>query len=412
MRLIISLASLFLSVILLQLATGGIGPFDALSGFALGFTTKQIGLLGSSHFLGFFIGCFFAPRIIGTVGHSRCFAAFTSIGAIALIAHMIIISPYAWAVMRIGSGICVAGCVTVVESWLNAKAVNQNRARMMSSYRIIDLTGSLFAQLFIGILEPASYISYNILALLCCATLLPITLTSARQPKMPDTPKLRPSLALKCSPLAVLGVIVAALSAASFRMVGPIYAQSMGLEVKSIAYFLAVFVLGGALAQYPAGYFADKYNRRIVLIILSLLAVFSCILTALIQTSDPTVIMLLAGFFGFTTFPIFSISAAHAHDFASNEERVELSAALMFFFAVGAIAAPYFASFLMTLYGSSALFYMIAVGHLVLIVYSIIRMRARPTVKEKTPYIYAPRTSFIIGKLFKNTRDKRIKNKE
>ena len=46
MRILISFAALFLSVILLQLSSGGVGPLDALPGFVLGFTTAHIGLLG------------------------------------------------------------------------------------------------------------------------------------------------------------------------------------------------------------------------------------------------------------------------------------------------------------------------------------------------------------------------------
>ena len=46
MRLIISFAALFLSVILLQLSSGGVGPLDALSAITLDFSTAQIGLLG------------------------------------------------------------------------------------------------------------------------------------------------------------------------------------------------------------------------------------------------------------------------------------------------------------------------------------------------------------------------------
>ncbi len=50
MRMIISFAALFMSVILLQLSSGGVGPLDALSGLKLGFTTAQVGFLGSAHF--------------------------------------------------------------------------------------------------------------------------------------------------------------------------------------------------------------------------------------------------------------------------------------------------------------------------------------------------------------------------
>jgi hypothetical protein len=37
-------------------------------------------------------------------------------------------------------------------------------------------------------------------------------------------------------------------------MVGPIYGAAVGLQIDQIAYFLAAFVLGGALAQIPAGW--------------------------------------------------------------------------------------------------------------------------------------------------------------
>ncbi|MEX0371077.1 MAG: MFS transporter, partial [Tateyamaria sp.] len=332
---------------------------------------------------------------------------FTAAGAIGLIAHMMIVDPIAWAVMRIASGMCVAGCYTVIEAWLQAKVTNETRGRTMGVYRLMDMGASLAAQLVIGILEPASYVSYNILAIVCCAALLPLTLTTIKQPETPAAPRLRPRLAAQRSPLAAAGVIVAALSSASFRMVGPVYGQEVGLTAQQIAWFLAAFVLGGALAQYPVGWLADKFDRRWVLIWLSAAAVASCAVTALAPQFGQAGIMVAAGLFGLTTFPIYSVAAAHAHDFADASERVELSAALMFYFALGAIAAPVTASALIDAFGPPALFAMIAVGHVVLILFGLARMRARAAPTERTRYIYAPRTSFLIGRLTGRSRDKR-----
>ncbi len=407
MRLIISFAALFLSVALLQLSSGGVGPLDALSGIVHGFTKQQIGLLGSAHFMGFFVGCWWAPRLIGSIGHSRAFAAFTATGAIGLGSHTLTSDPYMWAVFRVGSGFCVAGCYTVIEAWLNAKITNENRGRAMGTYRIVDMGASLCAQLVIAVLEPAHYISYNLLVMLCCASLLPITLTTTRQPETPDAPRLRPSLAWSISPLASFGVIIAALTGASFRMVGPIYGQEVGLQVDQIAYFLASFVFGGALAQYPVGWLADKYDRRWVLIWLSVAAILSSAITIATATGGVTAIMLGAAIFGFTTFPVFSVSAAHAHDFATDEQRVELSAALTFFFALGAIASPYVASVLIDNFGPAALFVFLAFGHLLLIVFGLNRMRIRATRRRRTPYVYTPRSSFIIGRLLRRPRGER-----
>jgi MFS family permease len=272
MRLIISFAALFLSAILLQLSSGGVGPLDALSGLQEGFTTTQVGLLGSAHFVGFFIGCWWAPRLMGNVGHSRAFAVFASLGTIGILSHMMLVQPVAWATMRIMTGLSVAGCYTVIESWMHAKLTNDNRGRAMGAYRFVDMGGSLTAQLMISILTPASYISYNLLAILCAASLLPLALTKSSPPKTPKAPRLRPMLAMRMSPLAAAGVITAGLTGASFRMVGPIYGLEVGLSTNQIALFLASFVLGGALAQYPIGWLADKYDRRWVMIWLSVAA--------------------------------------------------------------------------------------------------------------------------------------------
>ncbi|WP_323779809.1 MFS transporter [Leisingera sp.] len=407
MRLIISFAALFLSVILLQLSTGGVGPLDAISGLTLNFSKEQIGLLGSAHFFGFFIGCWWAPRLMGNVGHSRAFAVCTALGAMGLLGHTLTENPYAWAAMRIASGLCVAGAYTVIEAWLNAKVTNENRGRAMGTYRIADMSASLAAQLIIAVLPPAAYVSYNLLALLCCAALLPLTLTKANQPETPDAPRLRPKLAWRCSPLAVAGVTVAALSSASFRMIGPVYGQEVGLEIGQIAFFLASFVLGGALAQYPMGWLADKYDRRWVLIWLSAAAILSCGITMAASGTGTLGVMLTAAIFGFTTFPIFSVSAAHANDFASSAERVELSAALMFWYALGAIASPYVSSALIDSFGPPALFAYVACGHVLLIIYGLNRMRARPAPETRTSYVYAPRTSFTIGRLLKRSRQRR-----
>ncbi len=407
MRLLISFAALFVSVILLQLGTGGLGPLDALSGLAGGFTRAQVGLLGSAHFLGFFIGCWWAPRLMGSVGHSRTFATFTAMGAIGVIAHTLILDPNAWVAFRIMSGISVAGCFTVIESWLQAKVTNETRGRTMGVYRVIDIGGSFGAQLLIGVLEPGSYISYNILAILCCAAIIPLTLTRASPPETPKILRLRPRLAWQMSPLAAMGAVVAGLTTAAFRMVGPIYGIEVGLSIDQIALFLAAFVLGGALAQYPVGWLADKYDRRWVLIGLSLAAIGGCFVTVALSADGTNAVMFSAALFGFTTFPIFSVSAAHAHDFATSKQRIELSAALMFLYALGAIASPFTTSALIENYGPEAMFYFISVAHFLLILFGLLRMRHRPTAQTRTAYIYTPRTSFMVGRILGRLRDRR-----
>jgi MFS family permease len=405
MRLLVSFAALFLSVVLLQMGLGGLAPLDALSGAALGFSPTAIGALGSAHFLGFFIGCWWAPRLMGEVGHSRAFAALTAAGAIGCLLHMMVTDPFAWMVMRVAVGVAVAGCYTIIEAWLQAKVTNATRGRAMGVYRVVDIVGNLGAQLLIGFLEPAAYLSYNLLALFCCAALFPLVLTRAEAPETGPAPRLQPLMAWRMSPLASAGVVVSGITGAAFRMVGPLYGLAVGLPAEQIALFLAAYVLGGAFAQIPVGWMADTYDRRSVLIWLSVASTLACGLTVAGAQGGVVAIFLAAGFFGMTTFPIYSVSAAHAHDFAQQSERVELSAALLFLYAVGAIASPLIAAALIALFGPPGMFAFIAIAHVLLVVFGLIRMRARPSPRERTAYTYVPRTSYLIGRLLRRDRD-------
>ncbi|MEM9438794.1 MAG: MFS transporter [Pseudomonadota bacterium] len=403
MGLLISFAALFLSVILLQLSSGGVGTLDALTGLSLGFSNGQIGLLGSAHFAGFFIGCWWAPRLMGAVGYSRSYAAFTALGALGLLGHILTDDPLVWAGLRVASGICIAGCYTVIEAWLQAKVTNETRGRSMGAYRFVDLGGQLAAQLMIGAIAGAElYVAYTALAMFCCAAILPLTLTRASPPAMPDAPRLQPLLAIQRSPLAVGGVIVAGLTGSAYRMVGPIYGAEIGLTADQVGLFLAALIVGGAAAQLPAGWLADRYDRRTVLIWFSLASVLTCAGSASVQ--GPTLAIAASALFGVMTYPIYSISAAHAHDFAASEERAELSAALIFYFAVGAIVSPVVVSRLIDAFGPSSFFVFIAAGHLALIAYALFRRLVRPT-EKRTAYVYAPRTSFLIGRLTGRERE-------
>ena len=404
MALLISFAALFISVILLQLSSGGVGTIDALTGLNLGFSTGQIGLLGSAHFAGFFIGCWWTPRLMGAVGYSRAFAVFTSLGAIGLLGHILTQEPLIWTALRVASGICIAGCYTVIEAWLQAKVTNETRGRSMGAYRFVDLGGQLAAQLMIGALASIElYMAYTTLTIFCCASILPLAMTKASPPAADDVPRLRPFLAISRSPLAVGGVIVGGLTSAAYRMVGPIYAAEIGLSAEEIGYFLAALIVGGAVAQFPAGWLADRFDRRNVLIGFSAASLVGCAISASVVGPAPAI---AASFlFGFLITPIYSISAAHAHDFASQDERAELSAALLFYYAVGAILSPVIVSRLIDVAGPVSFFFFIAAGHLALVIYGLFRRLVRPA-ERRTNYVYAPRTSFLIGRLTGSERDK------
>lgn len=400
MRLIISFAALLMSVVLVQLGSGSLAPLDALSGAAIGFSTSEIGMLGSAHFLGFFAGCWLAPRLTGTIGHVRVFAAFAASGAVGALAHPLWHDPWFWACLRLLTGFAVAGSATVIEGWLQAKVTNETRGRVNGLYRVVDLGGALASQAMIAMLPPANFVSYNIVAMMCCLCLVPLTLTSASEPEKPETPpRLRPIKTLRLSPLGAAGVFVAGVTMPAFRMVGPIYGIEVGLDAQGIALFLSAAIFGGALAQAPIGWLADKYDRRWVLVWLSVAAMAVCLAVAWLGGHSPATVYAGSLIFGLVSYPIYSVSSAHANDFAGPAEAIELNASLLFIYAMGAILAPLVSARLIASAGPDSLFLFIAGAHVTLAAIGFWRMRARPTATSKTAYIYTPRSSFLVGRM-------------
>ena len=343
MRLLLTFFALFAAVSIMQLGSGALGPLDVLSGIQAGFSTTAIGLLGSGHFAGFFVGCWLAPRLLKRVGHSRAFAVFAAFGAIGTLAHPMVVNEYAWILFRVMAGFCVAGSYTVIEAWLQASLNNSNRGRVFGAYRVVDIASSSVAQLLIGWLEPGAYLSYNLLAIFFCACLLPLSISTLTPPKMAgETPKLRPIKVLLASPLGALGVVVAAATVASFRMVAPIFTSQIGMTPAQIGYFMAVVLVGGALAQVPVGWLADKFDRRWMLVWLSGASIASCLLLILFSAQvDIATMLILAALFGATTMPIYAVSASHVNDFSADQDAVEVNASLMFWYGVGAITNVY-----------------------------------------------------------------------
>lgn len=409
MRLIISLSALLISVVFVQVGTGSLGPLDALSGLALGFTPTEIGYLGSAHFAGFFIGCVLSPYLVMRVGHARAFAVMGAASTISIILHPVWQSPYFWMFLRVMTGFAVAGAYTVIESWLQSKLNSQNRGTVFSVYRMVDMAGTLLSQVVIAGLTPAAYVSYNLLAVVACMALVPLALTQTSAPSLPKAQKFRPFFVYTLSPLAAIGVIVVGLTNSSFRMVAPVYAAQSGLAQDGIAIFLSLAIIGGLVAQLPAGIIADRVSRRSTLMGFSLLAIAVCfaISSNAFETIAGIPFVYVGSFmFGFATLPIYSVCASHASDFAERDDMLAMSASLIFFYAIGSILAPSIAGYLIEVYGPPSMFSFIMAAHVALVAYTLWRFLFGRVGAQQRPYNYMPRTTLYIADIIRRKRRK------
>ena len=207
----------------------------------------------------------------------------------------------------------------------------------------------------------------------------------------------------KLSPLACVGCIAIGMTGSAFRTIGPVYAQSIGMSVASVATFMSAGIFGGIVLQYPLGWLSDRYDRRIALATASMGAVFAGMFINLFAGTNET--MNFAGIFLFGCFalPLYSLSAAHANDFAKDGEYVLIATGMMFFWSTGAITGPLVASLLMQAFGPNVLFVFTSIVHMALVVMTLWRMTVRATVPRdrRSRFIGLLRTSPMMMKIAK-----------
>ncbi|PDT85241.1 MFS transporter [Sinorhizobium sp. BJ1] len=378
------------------------GTFISLRALDEGFSTSLIGVVGAGYNVGFAIGCVYVTRILRAIGHIRTFSAMAAIASAAAIAMVLVIEPWFWFVMRLVAGICFAGLFATVESWLNASVTNANRARTLSIYRLVDLGSVTAAQYMIPGVGIGGFELFAFISMALTLSLVPISFADRSSPVAPEAIHFDVNALWNISPLATIGCIVVGLTNAAFRSLGPIYAQEIGLSVTAIATFMSAGIIGGVVLQYPLGHYSDQFDRRLIILIATFGSLVAGLFLAFGAGSDEW--LNFAGIFAFGAFamPLYSLCSAHANDHAAEGQHALVSAGMLFFWSLGAIIGPLFASFLLDLFGPRALFLYTAAILFLFMLYTLRRMTARgaiPAGERSMPFRNLLRTSSYFNKL-------------
>jgi MFS family permease len=154
---------------------------------------------------------------------------------------------------------------------------------------------------------------------------------------------------------------------------------------------MSAVVLGGALALWPLGSLSDRLDRRVVMIVASIIAMLAGLILMLIPDADKMGLVVTGAVFGAGAFPLYAIAVAHANDNADASQSVEVSSGLLLVYGVGAALGPLLASMWRELAHGPTLFYFTAVVHLALggYVFWRISQRVRPDAEQRVHFAEA-----------------------
>jgi len=357
------------------------------------------GIMMSTYFVGFFIGATVVPRLVTKVGHIRVFAAFASMASLSSLVHVVFVDPYVWIFARFLTGFSMIGIFIIVESWLNDRANNKTRGKVLSLYMLVTYVGMALGNLLLNVSNPRYYEPFILISLLFSIALIPILLTKRKPPKFRKNSAIKIKELFKISPFGTVSMFCTGFIFAPIFSLLSVYAVTMKLGIFETSLLLVGVMLAGALFQWPIGSLSDKFDRRKIIIGSSLAAIIfslSAIFVSGIGNSLPNLfiestvsfnyfsttmdktrlfifIILLAG----VTLPLFSLNLALVNDYIPKEKFVAAGSGLNIIFGLGAMAGPIMCSILMHFLGPNGFFVHLLIFLFAIIVFGFYRLSQR-----------------------------------
>lgn len=372
-KIIISIWPLFAGLSLIGLAVGVQGSLLGVRAELEGFDDYLIGLLMSCYFAGFLAGSLLTPKMIQRVGHIRIFAALSAVASVTILIHAVYVEPWAWALMRLLTGFAFSTIYVVSESWLNQSSNNANRGQILSIYTTILLAGICAGQFMLNLANPMDFTLFILISVMVSVAAVPILLSVIITPAIEETERVSIRHLWYRTPMGVTGIILSQWVSSILFGMGAVYATKLGFSVYQVANFMGAMMAGGMILQWPLGKLSDMIDRRWVMSVACLVAVFFALLIS--RESDASIrLYVLIFIFGGCSLSLYSIVVALTNDHLRPSEIVPASGTIVLISGLTSITGPITAVFWLQIFGLQSFFVLLASCLLILAGISLWRL--------------------------------------
>ena len=372
---LLSLIALLSSCIILYL---GVGLMNILVPSRMGLegiSTDTIGLVLSMYFVGMLTGAIYSKQLVKRVGHVRVFAGSLAIEAICILVFTLDANALLWGILRVLLGFSHACLLTAMESWLSDSATEETRGKILAVYNACIMGGLFGGQFLMGIAEPTDDMLFVVVGILFCLATLPVLFSRSKGPVIETVAPMSILSLFRISPLGVVTCLAAgAVYSALFNLL-PVFATEHHISGFQLSLFMGCAILGAFSMQFPVGLLSDRFDRRTVLLGLLLLSsVLGLAIVPLAKMGLMTAIFVLCGLTSGMVACYYPLSVAEAFDKLKRSEMVSAMGSMLLAFGLGGAIGPYTASLVMSSYGSSSLFYFMAITQACLALFTVYRM--------------------------------------
>ena len=337
-----------------------------------------IGLIGSCFSIGGILSTFSSHRLVSRIGHIRSFGILCAGFSICVMMHNLINNLYFWGFLRFVIGFCYYGLLMVIESWLNTKARDSIRSRVLSFYEIV-----FYSSYGMGVLIIALNLDYQTLFIISACLLMfasvPLNLIRIKQPIIPEKTPISFPKFFNIAPLALVTAFIGGMAMNGFLTMGSLFVLLQGFDEKAVSYFIGSALIGGFVAQSFIGIISDKLGRKFAIMMSAIMALVSLILFVILKPSL-YIQCVLAMFLGMSIFCFYVLALARANDMINDKSKsVEIGRTVLCAYSFGSLVAPLMLGIVMQIFDALGFVYF----YIVIISFLIIFAINKPSIKAK-----------------------------
>ena len=381
--------ALFLAFGLLQVGNGLQRILLPMRAESEGFGAGSMGAVMAVHFAGYLLGAKAIPRALATVGHIRVFAALASTASTAVLINAVLVLPASWAAVYFVSGVCNAGVLVILESWLNDRATNETRGSILGAYMMIMMGGAAVGSLLLNVGSPDGFELFVLSSVLISLAVVPVTLSASTAAPVPTNDKMPLRELYHTIPSAVVGIILCSFVQSAATSMAAVFGTESGMSPARITLFTSAAVIGAVTLQMPLGSLSDHYPRRAVILTVTVISGGLAVVGAFVPASSSMLIVVNLAFGAFV-FPLYGQFVALANDWVPPEKRIAAASTLVLASSFGAMAAPMIIGIAVESFGPTAYFWSLATCLGVLALYLSYRIRVRQAVPIERQSAFQP----------------------
>ena len=302
----------------------------------------------------------FIPAILQRVPIIPFLLGCILICAVAMPSYYVFPNVWLWFAIRFVNGVGLTGLFVVSEFWINSLADDGSRGRLIGIYGTVLSAGFASGPILLALVGTEGATPFITIALVILAAgFLLVFFGRGLAPRVTERPSKGLLSFVLVAPAATLaGLAYGATETDIFNLL-PVYGVRIGMTEQSAAFVLSIFAAGNILFQIPIGYWADRTDRRLVLMVCAAVGMVGALaipaVSGSIWTFAPTLFV-----FGGVVVGLYTVGLTLLGERFRGADLASANSAFVLMYSVGALAGPPVSGYAMELWDPHGL--VIAIG--------------------------------------------------